>query len=198
MPYKVFLFSILFLLLFACQAQNVGIGTSTPTSSALLELRDSTRGLLPPRMNQAQRDLLTPAEGLVIYNTTTKKPNFYNGVEWRNYDGTTAISLSIGMSYQGGMLFYFLRSGDNGYDPDKTHGLISSLSDQSTSIQWYNGSYIVTGASATRTGFGKVNTANIISSQGPGIYAAKICADLSLGGYTDWYLPNHDETRPAF
>jgi hypothetical protein len=34
-------------------------------------------------MTTAQRDLIaTPAEGLVIYNTTTQVLNFYNGAVW--------------------------------------------------------------------------------------------------------------------
>ena len=57
--------------------QNVGIGanTFTPDNSALLEIR-GTKGLLIPRMTTAQRDSMTlsstPAQSLLIFNTTTK------------------------------------------------------------------------------------------------------------------------------
>lgn len=191
MLHKLLLFIIIFHLHFTGETQNVGIGTFSPNASALLELKDSTRGLLPPRMTRAQRDQLTPVEGLMIYNTTTRRPNFFNGIEWRNYDETSDVS--IGMSYQGGMIYYLLLPGDSGYNPNQTHGLISSLSDQNQSIQWYNGTYVITGASGSVIGTGRQNTLNIISAQGSGSYAAKVCADLSLGGYTDWYLPSKNE-----
>jgi hypothetical protein len=51
---------------------QVGIGTSDPAPSAKLEISSTTKGFLPPRMTSAQRDAITsPAEGLVIFNTTT-------------------------------------------------------------------------------------------------------------------------------
>ncbi len=36
----------------------------------------------PPIVTTTERDLLTPAEGDVVYNSTTKKINFYNGTAW--------------------------------------------------------------------------------------------------------------------
>ena len=62
---------------------TVGFGTSTPSEKALLDLTSTTKGFLPPRMTTGQRDAITsvPA-GLMIYNTTTNKLNFYNGSAW--------------------------------------------------------------------------------------------------------------------
>jgi hypothetical protein len=64
-------------------AGNIGFGTATPSSKAILDLTSTTLGFLPPRMTTAQRDAITsvPA-GLMIYNTTTNKLNFYNGSAW--------------------------------------------------------------------------------------------------------------------
>jgi hypothetical protein len=68
-----------------CQGStfNVGIGTDTPNAKALLDVASTTKGFLPPRMTTAQRDAITsvPA-GLMIYNTSTNKLNFYNGSAW--------------------------------------------------------------------------------------------------------------------
>lgn len=62
---------------------SVGIGTTTPSSDAILQLNSTTKGFLPPRMTTVQRDAIpTPAEGLVIYNTTTNVLNFHNGTAW--------------------------------------------------------------------------------------------------------------------
>jgi len=57
---------------------NIGIGTSTPSEKALLDLTSTTKGFLPPRMTTTQRDAITsPPAGLMIYNTTTNKLNVY-------------------------------------------------------------------------------------------------------------------------
>ena len=64
-------------------SSNVGIGTTTPSSKAILDLTSTTKGLLLPRMTTTQRDAITsPDAGLIIYNTTSNKLNFYNGSAW--------------------------------------------------------------------------------------------------------------------
>ena len=74
---------LLLALPFLAQAQNVGIGTTTPHASAALDVSSTSKGLLPPRLTTAQRDAIaTPAAGLTIYNTTTGKLNTWNGTRW--------------------------------------------------------------------------------------------------------------------
>jgi hypothetical protein len=63
-------------------AGNVGIGT-TANAAAILDVSSTTKGFLPPRMTEVERDAIaTPPAGLMIYNTTTNKLNFYNGTAW--------------------------------------------------------------------------------------------------------------------
>jgi hypothetical protein len=97
----------------------------------------------------------------------------------------SGCGLTIGQTYQGGIIFYLDASG--------CHGLISAPSDQSVGIQWYNGSYTNTTAFASCVGCGDGNTSMIVFNQGSGSYAGKLCYDLSLGGYDDWYLPSKYE-----
>jgi hypothetical protein len=53
---------------------SVGIGTATPNNSAAIDISSSTKGLLPPRMTQAQIGaILSPADGLIVYSTTDQK-----------------------------------------------------------------------------------------------------------------------------
>ncbi|SHJ30852.1 hypothetical protein SAMN02745146_2842 [Hymenobacter daecheongensis DSM 21074] len=48
----------------------VGIGTTTPDPSAVLELRSTSRGLLLPRLTAAQRQAIAgPPPGLLVYQT---------------------------------------------------------------------------------------------------------------------------------
>jgi hypothetical protein len=62
---------------------NVGIGTSTPNSSAILDLSSITKGLLLPRMNTPQRtSILTPSEGLMVFDNFTRTPWIFDGVVW--------------------------------------------------------------------------------------------------------------------
>jgi hypothetical protein len=46
---------------------SAGLGTTTPTASALLDMTSTSQGLLAPRMTKAQRDAIaSPATGLLI------------------------------------------------------------------------------------------------------------------------------------
>ncbi|MBI9040116.1 hypothetical protein [Lutibacter sp.] len=63
---------------------QVGIGTATPNASSMLDITSLDKGFLPPRMDTAARDLIAaPAAGLLIYNITTNKLNYYNGTSWQ-------------------------------------------------------------------------------------------------------------------
>jgi len=71
---------------------SVGIGTSTPDTSALLEIKSIRQGLLIPRMTKVQRDsIYLPATGLLIFQTDTI-PGFYyfNGTSWTALSGVFA------------------------------------------------------------------------------------------------------------
>jgi hypothetical protein len=76
---------------------NVGIGTNTPNSKAILELQATDKGLLAPRMNTMQMNaILTPPNGLLVYNTTENCFNYYNTntATWKSMCTTTGIGNS--------------------------------------------------------------------------------------------------------
>jgi len=83
------------------QAQ-VGFGTINPDSSAAVDITDTARGLLIPRMSTAQKlAIRNPATGLMIYQTDSVKGFwYYDGVDWKNinaspnYNGKHTIVLT--------------------------------------------------------------------------------------------------------
>lgn len=96
---------------------------------------------------------------------------------------STISSFSVGQTYGGGKIFYVDGTGQ--------HGLIVSPEDQSIGLQWYNQTYVETGATGLAIGTGTTNTTSIITAQGNGSYPASLCRLFyNGGGFTDWFLPS--------
>lgn len=95
-------------------AQSVGIGTTAPDASAALDVSSSSKGLLPPRMSQSQRDLIHPAAsaaGLLIFNTTTNALNQWDGSNWVAHLVDTTPGATIAFAYTGGPQTYQVPAG---------------------------------------------------------------------------------------
>lgn len=76
--FRSFLFLFLSLFVTSGNAQ-VGIGTTNPNASSLLDLTSTSKGLLPPRMTTAQRTAIaSPANGLMVYDTDNKALYVYD------------------------------------------------------------------------------------------------------------------------
>lgn len=97
-------------------------------------------------------------------------------------DVTFTATYKIGDNMHGGLIFYIDESGE--------HGLVSTTSDQ---INGPWGCANVIGAGGRTIGTGMQNTIDIVLSCSSEGYAAKICYDLVLNGYDDWFLPSRDE-----
>lgn len=102
-----FLFIFFFLLL----SENIILAqlgiketNTAPNAKAMLDVESANKGILIPRMNTNIRDgIVSPPDGLLIYNNQTKKFNYFDNTAWQealfgnqwNINGTS-------ISYSGG------------------------------------------------------------------------------------------------
>ena len=106
---------------------------------------------------------------------------------------------AIGAAYQGGFFAGYISHTANGV---ATHALIVAPAATgatgtgytlTTNKQWKTTN--TTTAGTTSTYDGAANSANMNNASHP---AAQFCETLSIGGYTDWYLPARDELEIAY
>lgn len=134
-----------------------------------------------------------PAAMLIfsMLSCTKEQVNGPQSIHSQTQDKAAApASHFIGEHFGGGIVFYINSNG--------THGLIADTIDL-PSVQWYNGTYTITGVTDTNIGTGKANTREIVSLQGMTVkYAALECARSKRKGFTDWYLPSRDELSQMY
>jgi hypothetical protein len=112
---------------------QTGIGTTTPSASAKLEVAATDKGFLPPRVALSATNVFTPitgtaasAAGLLIYNTATagSAPNnvvpgyyYWNGLVWIQIAGGLIIDNSKSASFtlvaSDNNKLFFINSGTN-------------------------------------------------------------------------------------
>ena len=104
---------------------------TTPDASAALDITSTTGGYLPPRMTTTQRDAISAAKGLVLFNTTTNTLQINEGdattANWVSLSSTSA-TYSIGDVVNGGVVFWIDSTGQ--------HGLVVAFSDVAINLDW--------------------------------------------------------------
>ena len=121
----------------------------------------------------------------------------YAGTQSLTVNGTIKPDpslLQIGDTWAGGIIFYLAGSGED-LDGDgiADQGLVAAPSDQSTGAVWGCDGTNISGADGSAVGTGAQNTVDIEAGCTTAGTAADLCANLSLGGYDDWFLPSKDE-----
>jgi phosphodiesterase/alkaline phosphatase D-like protein len=147
----------------------------------------------------------SPLNVNVVLSGLTKGATYYARIYASNSMGAvygdgitiTTATISVGESYQGGIVAYTFQPADPGYVAGETHGIIAAPTDQGM-VEWGCYQADIPGADGTAIGKGKQNTLDIVNGCATAGIAAKICNDLVLNGYDDWYLPSKDELNKLF
>jgi hypothetical protein len=114
-----FILTLILLITVITNAQ-IGIGTSSPDSSALIDLSSTKKGLLIPRMTTQEQSVLeNPAIGLIIFNTTTSqietnKGDGFGGAFWTSA-ATTGITAPVGTNTNQLATTAFVLANNGGY-----------------------------------------------------------------------------------
>ncbi|MFZ4520788.1 MAG: DUF1566 domain-containing protein [Bacteroidales bacterium] len=207
------------LLAYAAKGQvAISADNGSPDNSAMLDVQSSTKGMLIPRMTGAQKAaIVNPVNGLLVYQTDGITGMYhYNSGVWQregesdgsetkitagtnvtvtgtgtvanpyviNSNGGAGSGHYIGELFGGGIVFWVDNTGQ--------HGLIVSLTDLSSSVQW---SSVLTNTGAVSTWNGSANSALIVSVS----FAEQLCdsyvnsANYNTGIFSDWYLPAIDQ-----
>jgi hypothetical protein len=110
---------------------------------------------------------------------------------------TATPSYTIGEAALGGVIAYINGGGSTG-----TSGFVVTAADVLTSTppnaSWGCDGTLITGADGTAIGTGNQNTIDIMAGCSEAGIAARLCGDLTEGGYSDWYLPSKDELNALY
>lgn len=115
-----------------------------------------------------------------------------------NPTNPTAGSLKIGDFHQGGVITYFFKETDPGYVRGEQHGFVVSPEDITQSTYWGCPGLSIIKARNENIGAGKANTAEIVRMCGTLNSAARLCANYTYGGYSEWFLPSKDELNQIY
>jgi hypothetical protein len=171
-------------------------GTHTPSGSQIIWRWNTVSGATGYKWNTVN-DYATATDML---NGTSKtetglSPGPYTRYVWAyNVCGHSTVAVlnatlpfAVGQAYGGGIIFYLDGTGQ--------HGLIAAPADQGI-YEWGCGGYwdgVFLGATGWSIGYGQSNTTIIVNGCGTPNIAARICNNLVLNGYDDWFLPSMGE-----
>ena len=105
---SVWILSACFIISFQNLSAQVGIGTTTPNSSAMLHVESTTKGVLFPRMTAAQRNAITPVNGLMVFDTDSNSLFIYQPLPlgWKPIKGMSSLKDLVAGNAAGDVLYW--------------------------------------------------------------------------------------------
>jgi hypothetical protein len=101
MKKNIFILLFLTVNVFLLKAQ-VGIGTTTPSPSSILELNSTTQTFVPPRMtNDQMLAIASPLIGSVVFNTSDDALYMRTNLGWQNISRTSNSTVSLNKNFTG-------------------------------------------------------------------------------------------------
>ncbi len=147
--------------------QNVTITDSldyTADSSAILDVKSSNKGFLPPRLTTVQRNgIYLPAAGLLVFDVDAGSYYYYSGTEWLNLSDYNNLSNKPAIPTESNIKSYIANDVDSAYIPMSLKNMLGKSNIYSND---------------TKTGIGTENSTEKLSVSG------NVIAD-------DYYYNNH-------
>jgi len=164
--------------------------TGTANPSAISDVANTSTGALGfPVGTTAQRNA-TPVNGMTRINSTTNVLEVYYNGSWVTISTFTPPGPTvIGEAYGGGYYAGQISTTGNGV---ATHYLIVAPKSSETSSIAFATSLATDPSSVIN---GPANSSTMNNANHP---AAQYCESLSIGGYTDWYLPARNELEICY
>jgi hypothetical protein len=179
----------IFILLFSISINaQVGIGTSSPHESAILELKSNNSGLLIPRMNALKRnDINAPTAGLLVYQTDDNEGFYY-------YDGSKSTWIALNEQE----LPQATRPGDMAYWDGTDWVVIDATDNDGATLQMFGGVPQWVGGTAPPPEVGEYYEGGVVfyladpadgpvDLDGDGEYDSGLICSITEQGKKQWY-----------
>lgn len=167
---------------------NVG---GSPITSYIVTARRTSNGALTSASGASSPVVVTGLINGAAYTATVVAVNSYGPSVPSAASNSATPFLTIGQAYQGGYYAGQISTAGNGVaDYDLVVGPTSSAN---STQQWKTSTTATSGTASLIDG--PTNSANMNNASHP---AAQFCEGLTIGGYTDWYMPARNELEVCY
>jgi trimeric autotransporter adhesin len=195
------LFTVIGLLLIVFTAYPQGLVISPnesaiPDPSAMLDVQSSEKGFLPPRMTTSERNnIVSPANGLVVYDTNEESLFLFSGTEWE------PLATGPGSRWEANGVDIYRNSGNVGIGTNNPDYPLHVETDGEFTIYGTNlnasaTSYTVVGINHSTSGRGVYGYSNASTGNTVGVYA--VSASNSGRGLVGWASASEGTTYGVY